>query len=116
MFRFAVFALLALAACGGSSERYSEPLAPGDQCIDEDGDGFGMGCAAGLDCDDNDPTVTNECYAPEKCQDGQTQPCRINLPQQGTVSSCLDGVSTCDKGAWGACVASSSKKSGHGSK
>src|SRR5690348_14773907 len=32
-----------------------------DLCIDEDGDGFGRDCDRGRDCDDADPSITNEC-------------------------------------------------------
>ncbi len=31
--------------------------APSAGCTDEDGDGYGMGCAAGLDCNDSDPAI-----------------------------------------------------------
>jgi hypothetical protein len=30
--------------------------------VDDDGDGFGLHCKLGKDCDDTDPTVTDECY------------------------------------------------------
>jgi formylglycine-generating enzyme required for sulfatase activity len=33
----------------------------GGTCVDNDGDGYGTGCAAGLDCDDDAPGITGAC-------------------------------------------------------
>jgi hypothetical protein len=41
--------------------------ADGPNCADEDGDGYGDGCAQGEDCDDDDPDVNPS--APELCDD-----------------------------------------------
>src|SRR4051812_49090714 len=85
-------ALVALAGCAGASEpvddaansgpdagRFEAGTGPHDAeieptdegprpppCVDRDGDGFGMDCEPGRDCDDADPRVTNECY---RCAD-----------------------------------------------
>ncbi len=55
-------------ACGGSRTKHGLPSASlgGDDgglavCVDNDGDGFGLNCPRGPDCDDNDPNITNEC-------------------------------------------------------
>jgi eukaryotic-like serine/threonine-protein kinase len=37
--------------------RGSVKAASNGACTDEDGDGYGMGCAAGLDCNDRDPAI-----------------------------------------------------------
>lgn len=34
----------------------------GEECIDEDEDGYGIGCALGRDCDDGIFEVTDVCY------------------------------------------------------
>jgi hypothetical protein len=43
-----------------ASEGAPDPAAAG--CVDGDGDGFGAGCARGLDCDDADRAITDGCY------------------------------------------------------
>ena len=49
----AAFALFSrTGATAGPLQRASSP-----ECTDEDGDGYGMGCAAGPDCNDHDPTM-----------------------------------------------------------
>ncbi|MEC7749948.1 MAG: hypothetical protein VX405_00415 [Myxococcota bacterium] len=46
------------------------PTPGGDeQCIDHDRDGYGPGCAAGPDCDNNDGRVNSDCSGSE-CVDG----------------------------------------------
>ena len=66
---FALACLQAMSACG-------RPVGQGDhcpedpnnwsaqgcaECIDEDGDGLGLNCDLGRDCDDSDPSVQGEC-------------------------------------------------------
>jgi len=43
----------------------------GGPCVDNDGDGFGHGCGPGPDCDDADPSVTNDCSVVELGGDGE---------------------------------------------
>lgn len=69
MAMFALACVQAMSACG-------RPVGQGDhcpedpdnwsalgcaECIDEDGDGLGLNCDLGRDCDDSDPTVLGEC-------------------------------------------------------
>lgn len=108
-----------LAACGGGSKR-TPPVAslPGDDggadamCIDEDGDGYGQHCSFGNDCDDTDPTVTDEC---RRCAGGGVQDCPCT-PGTKTVSCtppvkhvtggvlvCREGNRYCRDGIWSEC-------------
>jgi hypothetical protein len=85
-------------------------------CVDEDGDGFGMYCRLGLDCDDTDPAVTDECRrcaAPTTgcpCEPG-TMPMRCNPHyakkttmngQTGTLV-CSDGARYCRDSVYSDC-------------
>jgi len=86
------------------------------ECMDADGDGFGKYCAAGPDCDDNDPTVTNECVAcktPNKgcpCMAG-TMPMHCNPHYMMTTTkngvmgtlTCSEGTRYCRDGLYSDC-------------
>ena len=79
-------------------------------CVDEDGDGYGDGCSAGLDCDDSDRDVALEC-----------DPCRLHLPgcpctrdatpvacdlgTNGPITrdTCWRGLRVCEGTLWGDC-------------
>src|SRR5262245_37645353 len=67
-----VFGLVLGMGCGGSKKKGSTPAVStsadagegsnrSHECVDNDGDMFGDYCDAGDDCDDNDPTITDEC-------------------------------------------------------
>ncbi|APR79980.1 Cell division protein FtsH [Minicystis rosea] len=97
---------------GGSSPSGSS-TSTGAQCVDGDGDGYGPGCAAGLDCDDTDPAITNQCLTcstpKEGCpcaNEGETLACgKVDVilgDQQQHV--CGAGVSVCSGGRWGECI------------
>lgn len=87
---------------------------PGVECQDADGDGFGRGCAAGLDCDDEDPTSTDECY---RCKtpaqgcpcstEGQTVACGELASQSAGHLNCAVGSRVCTAGRWGGCEVTS---------
>lgn len=84
-------------------------------CVDEDGDGYGDGCAAGTDCDDADPSVTYECYACNKprpgcpCStEGQRADCGQVESQVGEQVTCGYGETICQGGVWGSCVINNS--------
>ncbi|HEY2734497.1 MAG TPA: hypothetical protein VGI70_10965 [Polyangiales bacterium] len=114
-----LFTILTCAACGGGGHHKSTPGTPvgndddaGSQaCIDNDGDGFGVNCSAGSDCDDDDPTVTDECLrcnSPSKscpCTPGTKSvactppPVRV----EGGELVCHEGSRYCRDGAWGDC-------------
>jgi hypothetical protein len=113
--------LLFACACGGDDADGGPPSRPGadpdagggsNRCIDEDNDGFGYRCDA-PDCDDEDPTMTDECYRCAKpaercpCEKG-TMPAFCVPPKmevEGGVLVCEEGAFYCREGAWSACEA-----------
>lgn len=120
--------LVLLAGCSSERGETSGPLdnnwGPEDagadaavrECIDEDGDGFGRNCKNGLDCDDSDPEITDECYhcAHEgtlgcPCdEEGARAECGQVLSKFGDQVTCGYGWSTCSEGAWGPCIINNS--------
>ncbi len=79
-------------------------------CVDNDGDGYGVACFSGNDCDDSDPQVTNQCY---RCATPDTD-CACDSPGEvvacgsvharvGDRVTCTVGERTCEQGAWSAC-------------
>jgi hypothetical protein len=38
-----------------------------------------------------------------ECEAGDAEECRIELPSQGSVKNCVDGVRYCDNGKWSEC-------------
>jgi hypothetical protein len=99
---------------GGSQDGGGEFLASGDsgadECIDEDDDGFGVGCDK-RDCDDADPEITTECFRCTPpgpgcpCEQGTApihcKPPDIKVPDGVLV--CRDGTTYCRDGKWSAC-------------
>jgi hypothetical protein len=80
-------------------------------CIDHDGDGYGQYCALGPDCDDNDPTITDQC---RRCAaTGQDCPCKAGtmpvtckpptIIGDGGTFVCSEGTRYCRDGYWSAC-------------
>jgi hypothetical protein len=84
--------------------------------MDADGDGFGLYCSAGSDCDDSDPMVTDECVrcatenlgcpcdpgtAPLRCDPHYAKKTTQN-GQTGTVI-CSEGTRYCRDAAWSDC-------------
>lgn len=111
---------LTLAACGGSKDKMPVTGKPvgGDEdggvqdvCIDEDEDGFGKHCDMGVDCDDSDPDVTDEC---RRCvQAAKDCPCTPGTKPMGCVPPvkhvaggtlvCKEGNRYCRSGYWSDC-------------
>ena len=81
------------------------------ECIDHDGDGFGLNCPLGTDCDDSNATITIGCHVcdhpspgcPCTTENARAQ-CGTPVSQEGTVTTCSYGESVCTSGAWGACT------------
>jgi hypothetical protein len=91
-------------------------------CIDEDDDGFGRRCTPGLDCDDEDPSVTDECrrcvepFDPKRSY--ENCPCdpgtemlhcipdtTMRVTRDGVMGTlvCSEGARYCRDGAWTDC-------------
>lgn len=103
-------ALWLLGACGQSG-KVSDWADAGLPCVDLDGDGFGVNCALGRDCDDRDRSSTNECRVcahPEPgcgCAIGQP-PIPCFLPDEQLADGgvmCHEGTRVCRDGLWGQC-------------
>lgn len=108
-------------ACGLSDICQDGQCVPFQSCTDGDGDGFGVGCFLGDDCDDTDATINPG--ADEICGDGVdnncaggidegcTDPCagQVCLPTQrrcngaGQLEECITDANGC--GNWGPPVA-----------
>jgi len=109
--------LVALALAAGCSDNSADaPAAPavpesGAGCKDDDLDGFGEGCARGLDCDDGDAAISDQCYrcrepGTEGCAcpaEGDETACGVTLSQEQASVQCGHGVSRCQGGAWTRC-------------
>ncbi len=88
-----------------------DPGAARPTCIDQDGDGYGLHCSLGNDCDDTNVTITNGCYV--CAHDAPGCPCAVDQARTacGRVSvvvagqpTCAYGESVCSQGTWGECV------------
>jgi hypothetical protein len=79
-------------------------------CQDNDGDGYGLNCNAGDDCNDFNPELV-VCTCDEgnfpgcECPDeGATESCFDGLPGQIGVGRCIGGTRTCVTGLWSPCI------------
>jgi hypothetical protein len=110
---------LVLAACGGSKHKTPASTSTGGDedggadvvCTDEDGDGYGLHCELGPDCDDHDPDVTDEC---RRCGGvAKDCPCKpgtravtctpATLHVAGGTLVCKEGNRYCRSGYWSDC-------------
>ncbi len=101
---------LLAAGCGGCGNGGSaEPCTTG---TDVDMDGYGEGCAAGPDCDDNNPGIYEDCCAAGIYQDCPCDPtvdtvvaCFDGPPDLANNPPCMKGMRSCDAttSTWGAC-------------
>jgi hypothetical protein len=79
---------------------------------------FASGCGAADDdrpgyvqTDSAEATTSNELETDksnkssrrDECEAGDAEECRIQLPSQGSVKNCVDGVRYCDSGKWSEC-------------
>ncbi len=89
-----------------------EPELP---CLDSDGDGYGVNCPLGLDCDDSDAEVWTTCGGRDPCarlhagcpcdEEGAEVICRTESPLD-TIDGdelCYAGTRVCAGGVWSAC-------------
>ena len=91
---------------------------PGE-CLDEDGDGYGLNCTRGDDCDDADTSVTNQCVLCTQlivegcpCEPG-TKPMACDPEDVKTTNAegvhgtlvCSEGTRYCRDGLYSDCEA-----------
>jgi streptogramin lyase len=106
-----------IAACGGKTAGTERDAGSGGPCtggLDNDGDGHGVGCAAGPDCDDGDNTIYENCCADTEphegcaCNPAVDQPltCFDGTPAQAATPPCMKGTRSCDPGTklWTPCI------------
>jgi len=115
---FAGIGVVLLAACTDAppaaphrtpEESPDDEQTPPSCLVDRDGDGFGLGCQLGPDCDDQDPARATECdvTAGERCEPGQVEPCYVVEGAVADTLSCGVGERTCvEGGLWGHCEVS----------
>jgi|GEM_PF-929170 len=79
-------------------------------CVDKDGDGRGVGCHLGLDCNDNDPNHWNDCSdcgvthaGGCPCSGGESYSCYEGPPGTERVGICKSGTRYCEGGYLGVC-------------
>jgi hypothetical protein len=97
---------------GGDADDVGGARAP-STCADRDGDGFGEGCAAGVDCDDADPSATDGCYRCAlpatdcACPEGAAPvACDVTNDRATNESgTCHLGARRCVGGRWSRCEA-----------
>jgi hypothetical protein len=75
-----------------------------EPCIDDDGDGFGLNCTRGDDCDDTNTAVTNQCVLCTKlvvkgcaCEPG-TKPMACDPDDIKTTRNGVRGTLVCSEG------------------
>lgn len=115
MRRLALATALVALGCGAPSGNgeidASGPCVGG---VDVDGDGFGVGCPSGPDCDDADPTTHESCSGCSEsmpmagcpCDPGAPPvSCFDGTPQEAQTPPCAKGTRTCDAATstWGLC-------------
>ena len=86
-----------------------EDIAP-ENCVDNDGDGYGLGCEAGDDCDDGNkffavwcPNCSMGTFAGCPCKSGPV-PCYTGDPLYIGKGQCKAGTQQCVAGYYAACV------------
>jgi streptogramin lyase len=79
-------------------------------CQDEDGDGYGLNCSKGNDCDDANPNFTTYCpdcskgnYPGCVCS-GKSAPCYSANPTTKGIGQCKAGTQACKAGIWQSCI------------
>lgn len=110
---WAVLVVTALGGCTELAEKQNSGSAGASAsgCVDLDNDGLGEGCSAGRDCDDRNPSVTDQCFG--ACSEPSNGcPCNGEAPVQCFLDSsanpdgttmCHEGTRHCRAGTWGVC-------------
>ena len=107
-----VAGLMLAMGCGAQEEPQAEavPVTQPLTCSDRDGDGYGQGCDAGSDCDDDDPTENVECAA-DCSQPAEGCPCEPGTHPVDCIPDlehdevfCNEGTRYCRDGQWTTCM------------
>ncbi len=112
LYAFALAGLLA--ACSSTVTQPDDGDAGmdgGANCIDHDGDGFGVYCPLGPDCNDRDPGVSTGCAVCYEVEEGclcdpeqEPEPCYPDYEMlSGGEILCHEGVRYCYQGRWSGC-------------
>src|SRR3954470_14573488 len=80
-------------------------------CIDDDGDGYGLSCKAGADCDDQNAQLHVGCGLCDKPSEGcdcdpSHEPIDCTVPPELTTAGsllCREGTRYCRDAHWTAC-------------
>lgn len=79
-------------------------------CLDDDGDGYGINCELGKDCDDLNPNfgiICPDCSSGNvsgcSCK-GKSTPCYSDNLESIGKGICKAGTQVCKNGFWGACL------------
>jgi len=102
---------LAFVACTPERPQLTGDTTDPTCTVDNDKDGFGVGCSRGADCDDNDPKVTDQCRRCLNNEPGCACPTEGKRIECGKVQSrvgdqvtCLMGGQVCLDGKWSECT------------
>jgi streptogramin lyase len=81
-----------------------------EDCVDNDGDGFGEKCQLGADCNDEDPNLTFSCdceteaYEGCPCNEGDSIECFESTKKEYIgVGICRTGTRSCQEGSFSSC-------------
>jgi len=99
------------AACSEGKVPFADSTSAATACVvDEDGDGYGLGCARGSDCDDGDPKIDTQCLACAKPEEGcDCEPgtsaveCFTQALTDHDTLLCTNGTRFCRDAKWTAC-------------
>jgi len=106
VFGVALLLFPSLLGCPGRER----PVEPPPICLDDDGDGFGVGTpCAGFDCNEGDPDA-HECDCSGDgvrfgcpCLVGDVRACFDGPPELAGVGVCQGGLRQCEGGYWSVC-------------
>ncbi len=112
---FTIFSVLCIWACQNTDPIDNGIVIIEHECIDHDGDSYGVYCNAGLDCDDTDESIYADCDSDNPCTRPRAGcPCSINgdmiacgtstptVSEDGT-ELCYAGIRECVDEVWSTC-------------
>ena len=112
MFRALQVVVLLFGSAGCEDPDRPSGKVPAPSCLDADGDGFGVYCQDGPDCDESNPAVHFGCgscgsrpQAGCPCEADRVVECYSQDPvlDENGKEVCMAGERRCIDGAWGTC-------------